>query len=333
MDDLISLSQVRALLGAIGAGGPVTMTRLKRQNDVYRLTSGDATAFLKLYTKDWYGSDPIATGFCVAHEVSAWACLAAHGLATPVVLLAAEDSANPLGRPFLLTRELAGEPLTTHLARQLDPAPLLRTIGAYLRHMHAITFPYPGYIVGAGPTAPPADDAWQHRCWTAAQRQRDALAKLERQASQLAPTLWRELAAWITQIETGLASAYQPPRFTHGDCHAHQFFLRPTTVGWAVSGVVDLEVASAGDSGEDLLKLGIELAAVLAPTTRWWEALFEGYGQEPSFEQYRLRLLGTSPAEFRWVARGWPPTWESILRHILTATSWADLFAGQSGSS
>jgi aminoglycoside phosphotransferase len=305
-DELVSPWQARAIMQRIGQPEPVTLDRLKQRNHVYRLRCGDGTFFLKLYTKDWYGPDPAATGFCVAHEASAWACLAAHGLSAPEVVLPAADGNNPLGRPFLLTRALAGDDLTTHLAQQADPGPLLRAVGAYLRRMHAIAFAYPGYIVCSGPTAPPAAGAWHHRCWTAAARQRHALAILEREKGQLSPALVQPVEERLGRIEEALAPAYQPPRFTHGDCHAHQFFLVPAGDGWQVTGVVDLEVASAGDCGEDLLKLGIELAAVLAPATRWWEALFDGYGGEPSFALHRLRLLGTSPAEFEFAARGWP---------------------------
>jgi aminoglycoside phosphotransferase len=125
-----------------------------------------------------------------------------------------------------------------------------------------------------------------------------------------------------------LAPAYQPPRFTHGDCHAHQFFLVETGEGWQVTGVIDMEVSSAGDCGEDLLKLSIELAQILTHQTRWWEPLFEGYGTLPDFELFRLRLLGVVEPEFgmagRWL--GTAPR-EAVVQHFLRATDWDRLFA------
>jgi len=68
------------------------------------------------------------------------------------------------------------------LLRALDPAHWtapLAAVGDYLRRMHAITFTHPGYIMPGELDAPPADGSWQHCCWTARQRQRDALTLLK----------------------------------------------------------------------------------------------------------------------------------------------------------
>ena len=87
-----------------------------------------------------------------------------------------------------------------------------------------------------------------------------------------------------------------------------------------MTGVVDMEVASAGDPIEDLLKFSLELAPILPARTRWWQALFDGYGQEPEYALFRLRMLGCSPEEFACVrpcrsaawgescGTSWPPT-------------------------
>ena len=115
------------------------------------------------------------------------------------------------------------------------------------------------------------------------------------------------------------------PRFVHGDCHASAFFLAHAGGAWRVTGTVDMEVASAGDVGEDLMKLCIELAAILPASDRWWEALFDGYGATPEFDLLKLRLLGSEPAEFAWIDR-WPKQWNDIVRHILNARSWSQLF-------
>ena len=122
-----------------------------------------------------------------------------------------------------------------------------------------------------------------------------------------------------------LKSCYEPPRFVHGDCHANAFFLVKEGGAWRVTGTVDMEVASAGDVGEDLMKLCIELATVLPASGRWWDALFDGYGSEPEFELLKLRLLGATPADFAWTGR-WPESWDAIVRHITGAGSWYELF-------
>jgi aminoglycoside phosphotransferase (APT) family kinase protein len=328
-DDL-SLPQIQAIGRRFDLAGPVRATPVKRHNHVWRLEHDRETFFLKTYTKAWYGDDAAATAFCVAHEVDAWSVLAEHGLPTPEIVHAARDCANPLGRPFVITRALTGQPLTAliaeHTAEPSAVAALLRATGDYLRRMHAITFPYPGYVVAGGPTAPPPDTAWQHRCWTARQRRRDAQAMLRAEGPDLPSFLVRSLEAQFADMETMLATAYQPPRFVHGDCHAHQFFLtRESEDGaWRVTGVLDLEVASAGDPVEDLLKLAVELASLSWPSMcwRWWDAVFAGYGTVPAFEPFRLRLLGMTAPEFGWTGRR-----ATVLERILRSTSWKTLFA------
>lgn len=140
---------------------------------------------------------------------------------------------NPIGRPFLITRRLRGTSLTM-LLRQSDAhqfAALLESSGAFLAQVHTITFAQAGYIMDAGPTLPTDSSAWQQWLWSARQTQRDAFATLETDRPQIAPSLYHELAARFATIETALAPAWQP-RFTHGDCHAEQFFyIKKPAVG------------------------------------------------------------------------------------------------------
>ncbi len=96
-------------------------TLLQRSNHVYRIVAGDETLFLKTYTKDWYGGDIAGTDRCVEHETAAWRLLAAHGLPVPEVVLADRTCANPLGRPFVMTRQLPGASLTALLAEAQVP--------------------------------------------------------------------------------------------------------------------------------------------------------------------------------------------------------------------
>jgi aminoglycoside phosphotransferase len=321
----LSTEQAGAILSQVGLVGLVAVAPLKQRNHVWRLESAGQAFFLKAHTKPWYADDPTAGGFAVLHEAAAWACLAAHGLAIPDVLLAQPDRQNPLGHPFLLTRALHGAPFTAYGSDGAALSACLECIGQYLRRMHTITFACPGYIMDTrGPMAPPDPTRWHHRCWTAQQRQRDAVLMLEREAPELPPAVISALEPWFVTMAARLMEAYDPPHFVHGDCHAHQFFVGRTEAGWRVAGLVDLEVASNGDSAEDLLKVCVELAPALPATTRWWESLFAGYGGVPDFDLVRLRLLGMSGAEFR--VTGWPGTRAEILTHILEARSWAALF-------
>jgi aminoglycoside phosphotransferase len=319
---LLSEQQASDILRLAGLSGRVVVENVKQYNHVYRLWCGDEVFFLKTYTKDWYGDDIAATGGCVEHEACAWSILAANGLATPEVVLALQGCDNPLGRPLIVTRSLRGANLVEQLRQTGDLSGLLVTIGADLQRMHAITFTFPGYLTNGGPSAPPNEGSWQHSIWTARQWQRNALALLEHERAWLPPDVAGRLAVAFAGAEQTLAPAYVPPRYTHGDCWAHQFFLFEEERHWRVAGVVDMEVASAGDAESDLVHFLIELSSVL-PAARWWEAFFAGYGREPDFDRFRLRLLGTSEAEFSWI---WPGMHEQILMHALDAQGWDSFF-------
>ena len=83
----------------------------------------------------------------------------------------------------------------------------------------------------------------------------------------------------------------------------------------------------AGDCVGDLIKFAIEMMVHFAPTTRWWEPFFAGYGGAPDFELLRLRMLGWHETNFTaHGARRWPATREQSLRRFLAARNWTELF-------
>jgi aminoglycoside phosphotransferase (APT) family kinase protein len=322
---MLTYSSAADLLRRAGIVGDVSLTLIKRENDVYRIDCGSDSYFLKTYTKSWYGTNPLDTAFNVQHERAAWDILRGHGLAAPDVVLADTTPANPLERPFILTRQLAGAPLVDllMLADDAEFAALLRLAGVYLRAMHAATFNHPGYLDSpTGPSTPPDPSGWQHRCWSPDQRQKNALAYLAGIQALLSPKTAKRLEWEFSTMAEVLRTDYHPPRFTHGDCHAHQFFFKRDGDDWDVTGVVDMEVSSAGDCGEDWLKLGIELASHFAPSTQWWKSVFAGYGVPPDFQRLRLRLLGAEPAEY-----GLSAVNERLIRGLLDARDWTSLFA------
>ena len=324
----ISLSEQQAsqVLARVGVSEPVSVEPVHEYNHVWRLHCDAGTFFLKIYTKSWYAPHGVSHAFPVTHEAGAYRCLHAHGLATPQVVVAEMSTANPLGRPFLLTRELAGQPLMALLRQGHASGAPLRAVGAYLRRMHAVRFAYPGYVSSEqGPTSPPRPGAWQHRCWTAEARKRLARDTLEAEVTGLSVDVRVRLDRAIAAMPDRLRSCYEPPRFVLGDCHANAFFLVEAGGSWRVAGTVDMEVASAGDAGEDLMKLCIELAVVLPASNRWWEALFDSYRTPPEFDLLKLRLLGATPADFAWTGR-WPKPWDATVRHSMGARSWYQLF-------
>src|SRR5829696_6777241 len=167
----LTIQQAREIVRLAGGDGPVEVAQVARENDVWHLRQGDERFYLKTHTKDWYREGPDQLVACVRHEAVAYEILRKHSIPGPEVVLAETDATNPFGRPFLLTRALAGTSLTPML-RQSDGDHfdrLLHAAGGYLRRVHEITFPFPGYLMDlAGPDAPPDPGAWQHPIWTAA---------------------------------------------------------------------------------------------------------------------------------------------------------------------
>ena len=323
----LTWNQAREVLGEVGVTGPITIAPVHEHNHVWRLSSDAGTFFLKIYTKSWYAAHGAAHAFPVTHEAGAWRCLKAHGLATPEVVVERIDVTNPLGRPFLLTRALAGHPLVSLLRQSNDIGPLLRAVGDYLRQMHAVSFAFPGYVSNVnGPTAPLRPGAYRHRCFTPEARQKTALDMVAADSARLSADVRGNLDSAIATMPERLRSACEPPRFVHGDCHANSFFLVDADESWQVTGTVDMEVASAGDVGEDLMKMCIELASVLPASARWWGALFDAYGAVPDFDLLKLRLLGAAPREFFALTGRSSAWWGEFLRLIMHADSWQELF-------
>ena len=202
---------------------------------------------------------------------------------------------------------------------------MLHVVGIYLRHMHAIEFAYPGYLFREeGPQKAPDEHGWQHFVWALQARQRYTREWIQVHKDELTPLLLSQLEEMVQQVPEVLASAYASPRFTQGDCGIDQIMMAQQNGSWYVTAFLNMEVASAGDCISDLVSLCEGLAQVLPSTSRWWEALFEGYGQEPDFAGFRPRLLtGWYPYE----AHIWPGTGENGFAHLLQAEDWETLFS------
>jgi aminoglycoside phosphotransferase len=325
----LSTQQAQAITRLMGLHGAVQVTEVTRHNHIWRLQVDGESFYLKCYTKDWYGDDVPRTEYCVRHERDAYIILARHGLPTVEVVLARPDCDNPLERPFLVTRALAGHSLNELLAKaeKGEFQALLERAGEYMRRMHALTFAYPGYITGDGPTAAPASGDWQHPAWSVQVCRQSAQAALERERQRLSPAVASQLEATYASLDEQLAPAYQPLRFTQANMHSHQFFLERAGEAWRVTGVVDMEVASAGSAYYDLVAFALEMAAYHPVSTRWWEPFFHGYGCKPEFELFRLQMLTFGEASFKCFGPAyWPGTREEILARLLAADCWEALF-------
>ncbi len=328
---MLSESDVAEVARAAGLGSGPVVTLVKENNHVYRIESGGRAFYLKTFTKDWYrGCTTLETNGCVDHEAGAFRLLAKHGLNTPRVVVAEMTCDNALERPFILMEALRGWSLTQLLGKadRLDFARLLRATGEYMARMHAIAFRFPGYISSTGaPAQPPNPDTWGHPIWTFSEFEKLACRQWERDAADVPPKTVAKAREFYSAHEAAMRAAYEPPHFTHGDCHAHQFFLDREDGRWVVTGVVDMEVSSSGDAEADFGKLAEILPGEIPAATRWWEPLFEGYGREPSLELLKLRMAACGLGGGGGIGyHPWPGTRGQVLAHILSARSWFELF-------
>ena len=307
----------RAIAEENGLGTLIGVDRIKRSNDIDRITTTQGVFFCKTYTKAWYGP-PEENDYPVRHEVGAYAALRAYGLPTPEVVRAELDPTPTLGRPYLLLRALEGMTIRQALSRQRDVVPMLHAAGDYLRRMHAISFRYPGYVSSAeGPTSEPNPDDWRHGHW--ASEVVIESAKDRWQQGGMATWLREGLLECLEANREALEADYVPPRMLHGDCHVDQFFFKDDEV----IGVVDMEVASSGAPIGDLVKFSIEASSTLN-SFEWWLPFFKGYERTVDFGLFKLRLLCCEYAEFK--CQDWEGSYADIMERLYGADTWSSLF-------
>jgi aminoglycoside phosphotransferase (APT) family kinase protein len=305
--------------------GSLGIRRIPSGNAVYRLKAESDTYFLKVPTKDLeFWPDPLeGAAVKVERELAASRCLANHGVPGLEVVWAEPGSANPLGRPYLLTRSAPGRPFTQIVparARRGWRSPL-RAVGRFLASVHRIEFDTAGYLVSPeGPIGPtlPAPVRPEHRAEVA---QAHALADLDQASSRLDSRTIEALEARLGSLAETIGPDFLQPRFVIGGFHPNHPFLALLEGEWSVRGCIDLELASGGRPLDDLVTFGVGMMFRSDPAIPWWEPLFEGYGSEPSFEGVRTELLGSGAYLF-----GLSGDLGIIYRALLDADSWHELF-------
>jgi Ser/Thr protein kinase RdoA (MazF antagonist) len=325
-DDLRLTREIAAaILGA--KTEEVTDVRfLRPENHSWRVVAAGSAYYVKAHTKDWYSDTP-ASSFPVRHEVTGYRLLREAGLPSADVVGYSTSTDNPLGWPYLITRELEGAPLADllHTLSPREAEAALRAAGAYLAEMHSLTYEEPGYLID-GPPNPPRPNQWLH--W---------LSRLERFLLHFFENMTEDAASVDLDTRDAAASlleralprlreAYRPLRFVHGDCHANVFFLAGEGRRWRVSGILDMENCSAGAPVFDLTKFALEMGANYGSRLRWWEPLFQAYGAEPDFDVFRMVMVGHAHINFVCGEPIWPGTRADILRHLLAARTWAEMF-------
>jgi aminoglycoside phosphotransferase (APT) family kinase protein len=326
-NNALSLENVAKLpLFKTGDGPAPHVTLFKTYNHVFKIETKSNIYYLKTHTKDWYAKDPKLVGHLPSRESFAWQLMRVYGLSTPIVVVIDSTCENAIERPYLVTEQLTGDPLTNLIEKVSKKGShrIIRSVGAYLRKMHSITFKSSGILTPQGPVI---DGDWHHRMWTYHGFRTWADREQEDARKALLPETYGALIGYMGKWEPTLKDVYEHPVFVHGDCHAHQFYLSFRDKEWNVSGVLDMEVASAGDCGEDFIKFCAEMSRRYVSETEWWQPLFEGYEEEPNFDLIKLRYLASSHIELSPFAyQDLPGVRELVVQHVLGARSWKELF-------
>lgn len=318
---MIENSKIEKLAQKLNLGLVEKIELIKENNHVYKIWAKTGIYFLKIYTKDWY-KEAENTGEVANRESLVAKILRNNSLAGVEVVDVATKKDDLIGIPYLLTKQLEGEPLTQLLKRvnKEKQSQILFTVGQYLNRVNSIVFKSAGYIdTEEGPSHLPCYHGWRHRMWTPKARLTSSMVELEK--ADVSRELRDALIDEYQKIEKQLSNDYLPPRFIFGDCHASHFFINQNGENWEVSGFIDTEVASGGDWMEDFLKFSIEMAREMAVETEWWEPFFKGYEKSFDLKDYKLRLLGCSQAELKW-----RQTWMETMELITKAKTWPEVF-------
>lgn len=302
---------------------------LRSENHTWRLTVDGSAYYVKAHTKAWYTDLDSVTG-AVRHEQIAHQLLAEAGLPAPDLVATHLTTSNAIGWPHLITRALPGRSLPEVLTAsasidERDAA--LRATGRHLRRMHDIVFDHPGYLAESASPTLTDPRGWQHPIWRFERFLQSSIRIWADGASTVSPNTLDVVMTLLADTMATLRASFDPPRFTHGDCHANGIFLDGAGRDWEVTGVLDMEVASAANPAFDFNKLIIELVGLQRlDTYDWWTPLFDGYGDEPHFDLTRLLLISAGHPNYTCLDQTWGLDRIQIIEHVLRSRTWRELF-------
>ena len=229
---------------------------------VFALRIGDRHVVVKLY--------PDAAQPRMRKEVALYALLAsrAPGLRVPGVL-AADDSRALVPRSYVILMRLAGTSLRSLLPRLTadDLRSVYREVGATLRCLHGVELDEYGEIGGG------TDARYRTNRAFMSARLEAALGGFERLGGD--PVLHRRLGERFESAAV-LFDACERPVFCHNDGHDANVVVDRSSTGWSFSGLLDFELALAGDPLLDLAKSHYFTANRSEQTLA---ALVDGYGR------------------------------------------------------
>jgi aminoglycoside phosphotransferase (APT) family kinase protein len=227
-------------------------------------------------------------------EVLVYGLVASVPVPTPEILFA-DDSRQVVNANYAVMTRLPGRPAS----RVIDGLPardmgdIWRQIGSFARAFHAVTFDQFGYL-GAQGVLEPVDSNRTHM--TRILDSHLLTFRIEGGDPAVADSVERRL-----REDAGLLDSCEQAVLCHDDLHEDNVLVGQRNGQWIVTGVVDMENASAADPMLDLAKA--DYYAREEPVRR--AGLLDGYGPLPPDGEARLALyrLHHALALWSWFAR------------------------------
>jgi hygromycin-B 7''-O-kinase len=264
-----------------------------------RLHGGDNSAAFELFDANRVASLVVKVygermAWKMGKEVLVYGLLASVPVPTPEILHV-DDSRQVLDANYALMTMLPGIPasMVTKDLPAGDLGDIWRQIGSIARACHTVTFQEFGYIGPEGVTEPVGGNR-AHMT-----RILDSHLRTFRDNGgepALADVVERRL-----EEDAPLLDTCGSPVLCHDDLHEDNVLVEQQNGRWVVTGVVDMENASAADPMLDLAKA--DYYAREEPTRR--TGLLDGYGPLPANGEARLALyrLHHALALWSWFAR------------------------------
>ncbi|QUQ63059.1 phosphotransferase family protein [Kutzneria sp. CA-103260] len=224
-------------------------------SSVFEVQAGDLSAIVKVYDEKWRWKQ--------AKEAHVYRLLSAHGITPVPTILRIEPSTSLIGRAFTVMTRLPGTPLSETPVP--DIASIYHQLGRLLSSIHAIPQPAFGYL-----TTRVLDPVPDNTSYMGRQFARKLSEFLELGGD---PAL-HDLVQTHVARHCDLFARCPAPVLCHNDIHEGNLLVQDG----AITGLIDIENALAGDPWLDLAKA--DYYAVRSDPTKL-SALLSGYGSTP----------------------------------------------------
>ncbi|GAA2028798.1 hypothetical protein GCM10009839_30110 [Catenulispora yoronensis] len=228
---------------------------------------------LKVYAPD--------SGWILSKEISVYRSVRESGVTMVPTLLGAAGSDGLLGQPYLLMSKLPGRTMdaVSPGMSDADLRSVYRQMGKLIAQFHAIEHEAYGYLTSTEIVDPQPSSEAHLRSVLA----RTSQAYLEATGDR---DLYEAAHAYLA-ARSDLFALCERPVLLHNDFHEGNIIVEQTPDGPVISGVIDMENATAGDPVMDLAKTH---SYSIRDNAIKLEGLFEGYGVIPVEWERRFRL-------------------------------------------